>query len=137
MIGKVYTSTFPYYDRTSKSLQFKNRPCLVIGQADSGDYIVLPISSVTDKNRIDPHFDIPLSQSVFRFLKKDCYLRTHKQTTINIRNFGFEIGDLKKITRMPIWKHWKNRRISEGNVESGIIKIRTQVSRHADRGDAI
>lgn len=67
MIGKAYTSSVPYYDRQEKRQKFKSRPCLIIGQADPGDYVILPISSVSDKSKIDPVYDIPLNCSIFTF----------------------------------------------------------------------
>lgn len=47
MIGKAYKSRVPYYDRVSRTQKFKSRPCLIIGQAHAGDYVILPISSIT------------------------------------------------------------------------------------------
>lgn len=97
MIGKIYKSLLPFYDRMAKTQEFKSRPCLIIGQADSGDYVILPISSVSDRSKIDFVYDICLKQSVFNFLKKDSYLRTHKQTVVNIMFLRDEIVDFKKL----------------------------------------
>lgn len=95
MIGKAYKSRIPYYDRVSKTQKFKSRPCLIIGQADLGDYVILPISSVSDKSKVDPVYDIPLDKSVFTFLNKDSYLRTHKQTVVNISSLKDQLSDFK------------------------------------------
>ena len=95
MIGKAYKSRVPYYDRITRSQKFKSRPCLIIGQADSGDYVILPISTVSDKSRIDPIYDIPLDKETYRFLKKDSYLRTHKQTVVNIASLRDQLSDFK------------------------------------------
>ena len=95
MIGKVYISTFPFFDRKTQTNSFKSRPCLIIGKADEGDFVVLPISSINDKSKVDPVYDIPLKNSAIKFLDKDCYLRTHKQTTINLSHLRYSIGDLK------------------------------------------
>jgi len=97
MIGKAYTCRLPYYDRISETQRFKSRPCLVIGQADEGDYVILPISSVTDRRRIDLRYDIPLNKSRFSFVDKDCFLRTHKQTVANVASLTREIADFKSL----------------------------------------
>ena len=96
MIGKVYTAILPYYDRVSKKQKFKSRPCLVIGQADSGDYIILPISTISDKSKVDAVYDIPLDKSVYTFLNNNSYLRTHKQTVVNIRSLRGPLSDFKE-----------------------------------------
>ena len=95
MIGKAYKSRVTYYDRASKSQKFKSRPCLIIGQADAGDYVILPISSIPDKTKVDPVYDIPLDCSVFTFLRNDSYLRTHKQTVVNIGSLKDQLSDFK------------------------------------------
>ena len=95
MIGKAYKSRVPYYDRVSKTQKFKSRPCLVIGQADSGDYVILPISSISDKSKIDLTYDIPLDKATYSFLNKDSYLRTHKQTVVNIASLRDQLSDFK------------------------------------------
>lgn len=98
MIGKAYKSRVPFYDRKTKSTKFKSRPCLIIGKSDEqGDYVVLPISSVSDKSKINPEYDIFLENSKYSFLDKDCYLRTHKQTVVNIASLRDEISDFKKL----------------------------------------
>lgn len=95
MIGKAYKSIVPYYDRADRTQKFKSRPCLIIGQADSGDYVILPISSISDKSKVDAIYDIPLKKSVFTFLNKDSYLRTHKQTVVNISSLKDQLSDFK------------------------------------------
>ena len=95
MIGKACKSIVPYYDRVSRTQKFKSRPCLVIGQADSGDYVILPISTISDKSKIDPVYDILLDKTTYTFLNKDSYLRTHKQTTVNIASLKDQLADFK------------------------------------------
>lgn len=95
MIGKAYKSRVPYYDRISKTQKFKSRPCLIIGQADSGDYVILPISSISDKSKVDPVYDMPLDKATYTFLNKDSYLRTHKQTVVNIASLRDQLSDFK------------------------------------------
>lgn len=60
MTGKAYISTFQYYDIRSKKMSFKSQPVLVIGQADTSDYVVLPISRVTNKANLDDYYDVPI-----------------------------------------------------------------------------
>ncbi len=38
MTGKAYISTFKYYDNRTHRMAFKNRPVLIVGQADNSDY---------------------------------------------------------------------------------------------------
>ena len=58
MIGYAYVSSFPYYDMQTRQMRFKNRPVLVIGRADSKDYVVLPISRVMNRAHLDAHYDV-------------------------------------------------------------------------------
>lgn len=97
MIGKAYKSRVPYYDRTTGTQKFKSRPCLIIGQADIGDYVILPISTISDKSKIHPIYDIPLKQATYSFLNKDSFLRTHKQTVVNIASLRDELADFKSV----------------------------------------
>lgn len=82
MIGKICKISTPYYDSVKKRMSFKTRPALVIAQADCGDYVILPVSTITHKGNIDPDFDIPIDPSVYPKLNlnKISYVRTHKQT---------------------------------------------------------
>lgn len=97
MIGKAYKSRVPYYDRASRTQKFKSRPCLIIGQADAGDYVILPISSIPDRSKVDPTYDIPLDCTVFTFLKNDSYLRAHKQTVVNIGSLKDQLTDFQSM----------------------------------------
>ncbi len=95
MIGKAYKTLVPYFDKNTNRNSIKSRPCLVIGKADAGDYVILPISKISDKTKIDPTFDIPLDKSVYTFLNEDSYLRTHKQTTVNVASLKGPLADFK------------------------------------------
>ncbi len=95
MIGKVYKSLLPYYDKYTHTQKFKSRPCLLIGRADRGDYVILPISSVSDPSKIDPFYDIPLDKSRFTFLHKNSFLRTHKQTICNAAFLKDQLADFR------------------------------------------
>ncbi len=53
MIGKAYISTFKYFDNRTHRMAFKNRPVLIVGQADSSDYIILPVSRITNQGNVD------------------------------------------------------------------------------------
>lgn len=85
MVGKAYVSTFQYYDNRQHKMAFKNRPVLIVGKSDTKDYVILPISRVTNKQHLDPHYDIEIKKQDFPFmnLKADSYIRTHKQSVIH------------------------------------------------------
>ncbi len=98
MIGKVCYSLTPYYDKTIGRNSFKKRPVLIIGNADSGDYNVLPLSRVTNSKMIDAYYDIPVSPLVYPKLNLTTlsYVRTHKQTFVNQASISSQImGDMK------------------------------------------
>lgn len=98
LIGKAYVSIFKYYDTKTKSVSFKKRPVLVIGKADNTDYVVLPISRVSNQNNLDSYFDVPITPSNVPLmnLKQSSYIRTHKQTIINYGELVEKIVDFKK-----------------------------------------
>lgn len=84
--GDIVLSTIDYYDLNSNKRKFKNRPCMVVGVSDErGDYVVLPISTITKKENIDPNYDIKVDMSDFPdlFLNNDSYVRTHKQMVVH------------------------------------------------------
>ncbi|MCM1025121.1 MAG: hypothetical protein NC432_01715 [Roseburia sp.] len=85
MIGKMYWVTFPYYDKASHDMAFKKRPVLIIGQADERDYIILPVSRVTRKEYLDPHYDFEMKTADYptASLKAISYIRTHKQAVVH------------------------------------------------------
>lgn len=97
MIGKAYVSVFPFYDMNLKQMRFKKRPVLIIGQADSKDYVVLPISRVTNQNHIDNYYDIKLEPADFPLmnLTQKSFVRTHKQMVINLGELVKEILDFR------------------------------------------
>lgn len=61
MIGWYCIATFPYYDNQNNRNAFKRRPMLVIGQADTSDFVTLPISKVSYRENIDIEYDISYS----------------------------------------------------------------------------
>ena len=97
MIGKICEISAPYYDSVKKRMSFKTRPALVIAQADCGDYVILPVSTITHKGNIDPDFDIPIDPSVYPKLNlnKISYVRTHKQTIAHRASIISVISDLR------------------------------------------
>ena len=98
MIGKVYTALFQFYDNKQRKMRFKERPVLIIGDAHNDDYVVLPISTVSNPHNIDGHYDImlvPQEVSLMK-LRATSYIRTHRQTTIHRGQLHKEIVDLRR-----------------------------------------
>lgn len=93
-IGKIVLSKFIYYDIELKSYSTKVRPVLIIGIPDSNtispDFNVLPVSTIKNRYRISKIYDYEI------ILHETSYIRTHKQSIINIRDIEHEILDLKK-----------------------------------------
>lgn len=85
MIGWYCIATFPYYDARNNRNSFKKRPILVIGEADSSDYITLPISKISHSENVDIEYDISVKIAEYPLmqLRFDSYVRTHKQTVTN------------------------------------------------------
>lgn len=98
MIGKVYTSAFQFYDNTQRRMRFKERPVLIIGDAHNNDYVVLPISTVSNHHNIDSHYDVMLvpQEITLMNLRTTSYVRTHRQTTIHRGQLHKEIIDFRK-----------------------------------------
>lgn len=98
MIGKAYVSIFKYYDNIKGKMSFKNRPVLIVGKADNTDYIVLPISRVTKRENLDEYYDVLLNPDAVPKLNltQYSYVRTHKQSVVNIVELYREITDFKK-----------------------------------------
>ena len=97
MIGKIYISICKYFDKNTKQNRFKQRPVLIIGQADKFDFVVLPISTVTNKDNLNEKYDFELQPNEFPLigLKRVCYIRTHKQTIINRADLKRKIIDFQ------------------------------------------
>lgn len=97
MIGEIRVTKTPFFDKTNNKQSFKSRPALVIGQADSSDYVVLPVSRVTNPHNIDTTYDVLLDPVVYPALnlKKVSYVRTHKQTVIHDSNIDKLVSNLK------------------------------------------
>lgn len=101
-IGKIFISYVFYYDnRTGKKLR-KKRPILILAlpKGMDGDYTILPISTVSRREFLDPKYDIPIDKNDYPLLQLNAnisYIRTHKQTNINRSDINFSqfLGDLK------------------------------------------
>lgn len=68
-IGMAYISEFPFYDKVKKKHAYKRRPILIIGKSDSEDYLVLPISRITNKNNLDFYYDVKLEIDNVKLMK--------------------------------------------------------------------
>lgn len=97
MIGELRKVRTPFYDMKTRQTRVKARPCLVIGQSDSDEYVILPVSRVTAAGRVHQDYDIPLDPAVYPdlHLTSVCYVRTHKQTTAYVTSIGNRIADMK------------------------------------------
>ncbi len=98
MIGKAYTALFKFFDNTSQKMSFKKRPVLVIGKADSNDYVILPISRVTNNHNINRNFDLKIEPFTVPLLNltQTSYIRTHKQEIVNKAQLDKLIVDFKR-----------------------------------------
>lgn len=97
MIGKIHKALTPYYDNKAEQRSFKIRPVLIIAQADSDDYVALPISSITYKVNQNLTYDIEVDPNIYPNLnlKKISYIRTHKQIIIHRSCLNGIISDMK------------------------------------------
>lgn len=97
MVGKAYVSTFQFYDSRTQKMSFKSRPVLIIGQADATDYVILPISRVTNQNNLDTYYDVRLEPTSVPLmnLTQTSYVRTHKQSVVHLGELTREIVDFK------------------------------------------
>lgn len=97
MIGKIYSSIFPYYDIHTNTKSFKKRPVLIISDSRNNDFTVLPISTVSKKENLDSEYDFKICPADYPQLnlQKVSYIRVHKQTTVHKKELGQEISDFK------------------------------------------
>lgn len=94
--GSICISVTPFFNTATGKNEFKNRPVLVLGAADSGDFNILPISRVTNSRHLDLNYDIQVDPSTYPNLNLTVksYVRTHKQTVVN-RSSLKEISNMK------------------------------------------
>jgi len=97
LIGKIYSIITPYYDLRTGRNAFKSRPALILSDIRNNDYTVLPISTVSRQENRDTEYDIAIDITVYPNLnlRRNCFVRTHKQTTVHRAELGAEISDLK------------------------------------------
>ena len=98
MIGKAYVSTFKFYNNRSHRMDFKSRPVLIVDQADTTDYVILPISRITNSANIDSYYDVKITQQSVPLmnLTQTSYIRAHKQSVVNAGELTKEIVDFKE-----------------------------------------
>lgn len=100
-VGKIYPSVLQFYDVKTKSQRNKSRPVLIIAEPIGKDteYTVLPVSTLLNRRFYDPRYDVQIKVENFDKLRltKECFIRSHKQTTVYKANIDFNklIGDLK------------------------------------------
>lgn len=97
MIGKIYSSVTPFYDSAKGTNSFKRRPVLIISGPRNNDYTVLPVSTITHKEHVDPDYDVKVEPVEYPKLNlnRTSYIRTHKQTVVHQASLVRQIGDLK------------------------------------------
>ena len=103
MIGKIYPSYFVYYNAKQKKERIKSRPVLIIGDPigkKDPEYTVLPLSTLARNEFRNEDYDVALDADKLTKAEfnADCYIRTHKRTTIYASNIDSQkcIVDLKK-----------------------------------------
>lgn len=79
-------------------MSFKNRPVLIVGKADQDDYVILPISRVTNSANLDADYDYKIEPADVPLmnLKQISYIRTHKQSIVHAGELTREIVDFRK-----------------------------------------
>lgn len=98
-IGCIYTVRFRYFDINLNRMNTKQRPFLIIKEENSThqkDLSALPISSVTNKNRLDLSYDIEIDKNIYPDLnlnKDISYIRTGKVQTINEKDLIKKVCD--------------------------------------------
>ena len=97
MIGEIRAVLAQYYDSAKGKMAFKARPALIIAQADSSDYVVLPVSRVTRKENLHPVYDIEITPAQYPdlHLPSVSYVRTHKQIVVHSGEIGSVYGNMK------------------------------------------
>lgn len=97
MIGKIYNVLFTFYNSNTGKNDYKYRPVLIVGVADSGDYVVFPISRVTKKEYLSADYDIEIDPEKYpnTNLTDVSYVRTHKRSIANRADIASCKCDLK------------------------------------------
>lgn len=98
MIGKIYISEIPYFDKETGKHGKKQRPILIILEPPvEQELTVLPVSTIPNKKYFDEKYDVLLEKTNYPKLKlsRDSYIRTHKQTTVYKPTCNCCLGNLK------------------------------------------
>ena len=97
LIGEIHKTITPFYDNQTGCMSYKSRPALLIANADSDDYVVLPVSTISRSENINPEYDIKVDPTFYprTNLRRISYIRTHKQTIINRSQISDIICDIK------------------------------------------
>ena len=63
----------------------------------NNDYTVLPVSTISRPENRDTEYDIEIDATMYPNLHfdKNCFIRTHKQTTVHRAELRKEVSDLK------------------------------------------
>jgi hypothetical protein len=99
MIGKIVKCLTQYYDMRLQRNSIKSRPALVLKSPVNDDYVVLPISSISNRANVNPIYDIEIDPVKFPKinLTRLSYVRTHRIVSIPRQQIDTSviIGDLK------------------------------------------
>ena len=97
MIGEIRKAIISFYDAKTCKMAYKGRPALVIAVADTHDYVVLPVSSISRPTDRHALYDVEVDPAMYPLLnlKNVSYVRTHKQTVVHASQMGDLIGDMK------------------------------------------
>lgn len=117
MIGKLYTASLQYFDVRTGTQRFKGRPVLIISEARNNDYTVLPVSTISKRENLDGEYDIEINPAQYPKLKlkKQCFIRAHKQTLVHRASLYQEIADMKAaepelyalvLKKLEQWNHY-------------------------------
>ncbi|OFL16106.1 hypothetical protein HMPREF2782_07575, partial [Anaerococcus sp. HMSC068A02] len=100
-VGCIFTVRFRYYDLRENKTKTKKRPFLIIKEENSTypiDLTVLPVSSVTNRNRLNLYYDIEINKNTYPSLNLNrdiSYIRTNKVQTINEKDLISKDVDAK------------------------------------------
>lgn len=114
-IGCIYTVAFRYYDLKTNSMKTKQRPFLIIKEEDSNppiDLTVLPISTISRKNRINIYYDIKIENIKYPNLnltKDTSYIRTNKIQTINEKDLLKKVSNNCKDLYPDLYQEIRNK----------------------------
>ena len=99
--GKIVITLFPYYNVQNHHYAYKARPALIMAGYPLSDeeFLVLQIATLKRREFYSTQFDYCLSLQLCHQLglHEQCFIRCHKQTTINKAMIGQILGDLKQV----------------------------------------